>query len=157
MSAAQEDPEEIVDIFVELKDVPLADRPVVAFSANAVASVQKQLFSAQCTVQTQISRALPKEHVEYTYSYTVLFNGFSVRTARKNLETIRKQSGVSRAFIGGSYSLPANEESQQDLQTALTAASSKFTGKGMTIAVVDTGLDIAHPAFSTEPEGAKFS
>lgn len=157
MSAAQEDPEEIVDIFVELKDVPLADRPVVAFSANAVASVQKQLSSAQSTVQTRISRALPKEHVEYTYSYTVLFNGFSVRTARKNLETIRKQSGVSRAFIGGSYSLPANEESQQDLQTALTAASSKFTGKGMTIAVVDTGLDIAHPAFSTEPEGAKFS
>ena len=73
MSAAQEDPEEIVDIFVELKDVPLADRPVVAFSANAVASVQKQLFSAQSTVQTRISRALPKEHVEYTYSYTVLF------------------------------------------------------------------------------------
>lgn len=157
MSAVQEDPEEIVDIFVELKDAPLADRSTAASSAYATASVQKRLLSTQSAVQRKISRALPKEHVEYTYSYTVLFNGFSVRTARKNLETIRSQSGVSRAFIGGSYSLPANEESKQDLQTALTAVSSRFTGKGMTIAVVDTGLDIAHPAFSTEPEGAKFS
>ena len=159
MSTVEEDPEEVVDILVELKDAPLIDRPVAAFSANAAqtASVQKQLLSAQSAVQTQISRSLSREHLEYSYSYTVLFNGFVVRTARKNLETIQNTKGVSRAFLGSTYSLPENEVNQQSLQVNMNGGSTKFTGKGMTVAVLDTGLDIAHPAFSTEPEGAKFS
>ena len=43
----------------------------------------------------------------------------------------------------------------QALQVAL--AANQFTGKGMTIAVLDTGLDTAHPAFANAPADAKFT
>ena len=127
-----------------------------AASAKAVARVQNRLLSRQAAVQSRLTRALRQEQVEYGYSYTALFNGFSVRTARKNLEAIRNTKGVTCAFVAGSYALPTTQQADtQALQVAL--ASSRFTGKGMTIAVLDTGLDTAHPAFANAPADAKFT
>ena len=127
-----------------------------AASAKAVTRVQNRLLSRQPAVQSRLTRALRQEQVEYGYSYTALFNGFSVRTARKNLEAIRNTKGVTCAFVAGSYALPTTQQADtQALQVAL--ASSRFTGKGMTIAVLDTGLDTAHPAFANAPADAKFS
>lgn len=127
-----------------------------AASAKAVAQVQNRLLSRQAAVQSRLTRTLRQEQVEYGYSYTALFNGFSVRTARKNLEAIRNTKGVTCAFVAGSYALPTTQQADtQALQVAL--ASSRFTGKGMTIAVLDTGLDTAHPAFANAPADAKFT
>ena len=107
-------------------------------------------------MQSRLGRSLRQEQVDYTYSYTMLFNGFALRTARKNLETIQSAKGVSRAFVAGSYTLPTVEQADtQALQVAL--ATNQFTGKGMTIAVLDTGLDTAHPAFANAPADAKFT
>ena len=131
-------------------------RPRRAASAKAVARVQNRLLSRQAAVQSRLTRTLRQEQVEYGYSYTALFNGFSVRTARKNLEAIRNTKGVTCAFVAGSYALPTTQQADtQALQVAL--ASSRFTGKGMTIAVLDTGLDTAHPAFANAPADAKFT
>ena len=127
-----------------------------AASAKAVARVQNRLLSRQAAVQSRLTRTLRQEQVEYGYSYTALFNGFSVRTARKNLEAIRNTKGVTCAFVAGSYALPTTQQADtQALHVAL--ASSRFTGKGMTIAVLDTGLDTAHPAFANAPADAKFT
>ena len=121
-----------------------------------MARVQNRLLSRQAAVQSRLTRTLRQEQVEYGYSYTALFNGFSVRTARKNLEAIRNTKGVTCAFVAGSYALPTTQQADtQALQVAL--ASSRFTGKGMTIAVLDTGLDTAHPAFANAPADAKFT
>lgn len=107
-------------------------------------------------MQSRLGRSLRQEQVDHTYSYTMLFNGFALRTARKNLETIQNTKGVSRAFVAGSYTLPTVEQADtQALQVAL--ATNQFTGKGMTIAVLDTGLDTAHPAFANAPADAKFT
>ena len=118
--------------------------------------MQNRLLSRQAAMQSRLTRTLRQEQVEYGYSYTALFNGFSVRTARKNLEAIRNTKGVTCAFVAGSYALPTTQQADtQALQVAL--ASSRFTGKGMTIAVLDTGLDTAHPAFANAPADAKFT
>ena len=131
-------------------------RPRCAASAKAVARVQNRLLSRQAAVQSRLTHTLRQEQVEYGYSYTALFNGFSVRTARKNLEAIRNTKGVTCAFVAGSYALPTTQQADtQALHVAL--ASSRFTGKGMTIAVLDTGLDTAHPAFANAPADAKFT
>lgn len=107
-------------------------------------------------MQSRLGRSLRQEQVDHTYSYTMLFNGFALRTARKNLEAIQNTKGVSRAFVAGSYTLPTVEQADtQALQVAL--ATNQFTGKGMTIAVLDTGLDTAHPAFANAPADAKFT
>lgn len=163
MTAQPQDPNEVVDILVELDDEPAAAvlaaqslTPGTAAAEKTAAKVQQTLLRRQATVQSHLGRSLRQEQVDYTYSYTMLFNGFALRTARKNLETIRSAKGVSRAFVAGSYTLPTVEQADtQALQVAL--ATNQFTGKGMTIAVLDTGLDTAHPAFANAPADAKFT
>ena len=163
MTAQPQDPNEVVDILVELDDEPAAAvlaaqslTPGTAAAEKTAAKVQQTLLRRQATVQSRLGRSLRQEQVDYTYSYTMLFNGFAMRTARKNLETIQRAKGVSRAFVAGSYTLPTVEQADtQALQVAL--ATNQFTGKGMTIAVLDTGLDTAHPAFANAPADAKFT
>lgn len=163
MTAQPQDPNEVVDILVELDDEPAAAvlatqslTPGTAAAEKTAAKVQQTLLRRQATVQSRLDRSLRQEQVDYTYSYTMLFNGFALRTARKNLETIQSAKGVSRAFVAGSYTLPTVEQAdRQALQVAL--ATNQFTGKGMTIAVLDTGLDTAHPAFANAPADAKFT
>lgn len=163
MTAQPQDPNEVVDILVELDDEPAAAvlaaqslTPGTAAAEKTAAKVQQTLLRRQATVQSRLDRSLRQEQVDYTYSYTMLFNGFALRTARKNLETIQSAKGVSRAFVAGSYTLPTVEQADtQALQVAL--ATNQFTGKGMTIAVLDTVLDTAHPAFANAPADAKFT
>ena len=163
MTAQPQDPNEVVDILVELDDEPAAAvlaaqslTPGTAAAEKTAAKVQQTLLRRQATVQSRLDRSLRQEQVDYTYSYTMLFNGFALRTTRKNLETIQSAKGVSRAFVAGSYTLPTVEQADtQALQVAL--ATNQFTGKGMTIAVLDTGLDTAHPAFANAPADAKFT
>lgn len=163
MTAQPQDPNEVVDILVELDDEPTAAvlaaqslTPGTAAAEKTAAKVQQTLLRRQATVQSRLDRSLRQEQVDYTYSYTMLFNGFALRTARKNLETIQSAKGVSRAFVAGSYTLPTVEQADtQALQVAL--ATNQFTGKGMTIAVLDTGLDTAHPAFANASADAKFT
>ena len=163
MTAQPQDPNEVVDILVELDDEPAAAvlaaqslTPGIAAAEKTAAKVQQTLLRRQATVQSRLDRSLRQEQVDYTYSYTMLFNGFALRTTRKNLETIQSAKGVSRAFVAGSYTLPTVEQADtQALQVAL--ATNQFTGKGMTIAVLDTGLDTAHPAFANAPADAKFT
>lgn len=163
MTAQPQNPNEVVDILVELDDEPAAAvlaaqslTPGTAAAEKTAAKVQQTLLRRQATVQSRLDRSLRQEQVDYTYSYTMLFNGFALRTARKNLETIQSAKGVSRAFVAGSYTLPTVEQADtQALQVAL--ATNQFTGKGMTIAVLDTGLDTAHPAFANAPADARFT
>lgn len=163
MTAQPQDPNEVVDILVELDDEPAAAvlaaqslTPGIAAAEKTAAKVQQTLLRRQATVQSRLDRSLRQEQVDYTYSYTMLFNGFALRTTRKNLETIQSAKGVSRAFVAGSYTLPTVEQADtQALQVAL--ATNQFTGKGMTIAVLDTGLDTAHPAFTNASADAKFT
>lgn len=109
MTAQPQDPNEVVDILVELDDEPAA-------AVLAAQSLTPGIAAAE-------------------------------KTAAK---------GVSRAFVAGSYTLPTVEQADtQALQVAL--ATNQFTGKGMTIAVLDTGLDTAHPAFTNASADAKFT
>ena len=109
MTAQPQDPNEVVDILVELDDEPTA----------AVLAAQSLTPGTAAAEKTAIK-------------------------------------GVSRAFVAGSYTLPTVEQADtQALQVAL--ATNQFTGKGMTIAVLDTGLDTAHPAFTNASADAKFT
>lgn len=109
MTAQPQDPNEVVDILVELDAEPAA-------AVLAAQSLTPGIAAAE-------------------------------KTAAK---------GVSRAFVAGSYTLPTVEQADtQALQVAL--ATNQFTGKGMTIAVLDTGLDTAHPAFTNASADAKFT
>lgn len=145
-------PDEAVEIIVELDDAPVSE---IATTKQAAIAAQASLLGKQNAVRRSLNNTL--DDLEYTHSYTMLLNGFAVKTTRDNLEAIRSTPGVKRAYIASSYQLPENEVSSAAFGKAAREAGFSYTGAGMTIAVLDTGLDTTHPAFSHAPEGASFS
>lgn len=122
---------------------------------------KNQMLSAQQSVFAQI-QSLPKNNVstyqtttktaELLYQYTTVINGFAIRCDSSLLEEIQKISGVKNAYIASRYEL---EEPQMGSSVDTIGASLvwdlEYQGDGMVIAVIDTGLDVSHPAFSTSP------
>ncbi len=158
------DPEEMVDIIVQLEapavseKLPLQKEDMASASVRAsVAQMQQTVRTEQAAVQRRMAKAVGNESVTFTRSYTALVNGFAVRTARKNLPAIQALEGVASAFVAATYEIPETRAEESGIQSVMGAASSSYTGKGMAIAVVDTGLDTQHVAFSQEPAEPKYS
>lgn len=104
---------------------------------------------------TQLSRA--RHPVTVEYSYTTIMNGFSVRADYSQKADLEAIPGVRAVYLARSYEL---SDPPADGDTAATSGAminsdranqEGFTGKGVVTAVLDTGLDITHDAFSLDP------
>ncbi|HQW27047.1 MAG TPA: S8 family serine peptidase, partial [Saprospiraceae bacterium] len=97
-----------------------------------------------------------KEHIEYKeeYSYDSLWNGFSVSATTAELGKLSRIAGVVAIYPVMVVSVPETATSALDpeLYTALTMTGADavqselgYTGKGIKVAVMDTGIDYDHP------------
>lgn len=103
--------------------------------------------------------------LEVKYNYTVALNGIATEIPYGALSMIRALDGVKDAYVVTQYTLPEDNMATTGFGTAEPTMNSStgyigtqqvwndlgYTGKGMTIAVVDTGLDVDHPSFSVDP------
>ncbi len=152
-------PEDIVTVIVELEDAPVLERyfqqselTVQEFSLTQTAQDQTQ---ALLSAQQKVIRTLKDAAV--VYQYTTVMNGFAVEIPYGRLEQLRATAGVERVFVSGKHQLV---EPVMDSATDMTGAdfvweNLGYTGAGMTIAVVDTGLSTGHEAFQTAPKDAQ--
>lgn len=94
------------------------------------------------------------DSVDELHDYYNVIDGFAVKAPAKTVSEIENLDGVKNAFVEHKYSVPAD---QQDLGAALkNQASLDITqaddieqkGDGQLIAVIDTGIDTDHEAFS---------
>ena len=85
------------------------------------------------------------------YDYTALINGMSLKTAYKNLAVMEKMDGVQKVFVANEYNAPVVQQPEMEYANIITGAYSMQTigykGKGMVVAVLDTGLNLTHEAF----------
>ena len=130
--------------FVELAGAPVAD----GRARNAVLS-EKSAFrqaAAQAGVKFKERR-----------SFDVLFNGFSVEVDAANRLKLARLKGVKAMYPVELIQRPvttALSESAPDLAAALGLTGADvaqnelgLTGKGIKVGIIDTGIDIDHPAF----------
>lgn len=92
---------------------------------------------------------------EYKYSYTTLNNGVAIKVQRKDISTISKMAGVIDVEYSESYAFPQGAVSNNaNVYTTgiYNTDGIEYTGAGMKVAVLDTGLDFSHSAFSTMPQ-----
>ena len=129
--------------FVQLSGAPEAD-------GNSALSVSNE--------HQNFRNNAKKERVQYKeeYSYNSLWNGFSVSATTAELGKLSRIPGVLAIYPVMVVSVPQTTRSAYDpeLYTALTQSGADiaqselgFTGKGIKVAVMDTGIDYDHPAF----------
>ena len=161
-------PDERVRIVIELEDAPLLDSHKVSqyasvtefLDSSAAQSTERKLERARKAVKSQLATKL--DDVEVRYEYTTVFNGLSVEADYADLETIQDLPGVKDAYVSQVYQLiePVNETKLADSVPAIGGNISQetgYTGKGMVVAILDTGLDTSHEAFRNKVNGPKFS
>lgn len=161
-------PDERVRIVIELEDAPLLDSHKVSqyasvtdfLDSNAAQSTERKLERARKAVKSQLATKL--DDVEVRYEYTTVFNGLSVEADYADLETIQDLPGVKDAYVSQVYQLiePVNETKLADSVPSIggdIVKNTGYTGKGMVVAILDTGLDTSHEAFRNAVNGPKFS
>ena len=87
---------------------------------------------------------------------TYLFNGFTVEATAANRAKLAKLPGVKALYPVEIIAAPSPERSSTispDLVAAINstgasaAQSAGYSGKGIKVGIIDTGIDIDHPAF----------
>ncbi|MBR3299460.1 MAG: S8 family serine peptidase [Clostridia bacterium] len=140
------EPTDIVTIMVELPEAPAAD--VVENLRNA-GSYREQLVASQKQAAALISSKLGVE-VNVQHNYSVLFNGFSFDGEYRLVEQIEALEGM-HAFVSMEWESPDLYNSTS-MVGAIEAWDLGYSGKGYTVAVLDTGCKVDHPAFSVMPD-----
>ncbi len=127
--------------FVELTSPPTADG-----ASLATVRAQKDAFRAA-------ARRAGLQWKE-RYAFDKLFNGFSISMNASQLNKLHRIAGVKNIYPVDVIPLPETTPSEPDLWTSLNmigadAVQSElgFTGKGIKVAVMDTGIDVDHPRF----------
>ena len=147
--------DENVVAFVVLNDKALAD------THGTMSAVSADEKAALLNKQEAVIRAIEKnvlngEKLTVRYQFTYLTNAFSIETKFENLEKIAMLSGVKSVFIMPVYdaceventAAPNTAASGAMTGVANVWADLGYTGEGMKIAIIDTGLDLDHPSFS---------
>ena len=150
---------ERVAAFVVMEDAPLAER--FTSITKVTSSSEAKLLAAQNKVVEQIEKkVLPGTELEVRYQFTYLTNAFSIETEIENLEKIAMLDGVKSVFVMPVYHpatvqpgtvTPSATASGEMVGVPSIWADLGYTGSGMKIAVLDTGLDLDHPSFAAAP------
>jgi minor extracellular serine protease Vpr len=130
--------------------VELADKPVA--SGNTKARVK--------TAQENFRKAAKEADVLFNErrSFDTLFNGFSVEISPEQRAKLMQVSGVKAIYPVEVIQAPSPDfntgGSAADLATAISMTGADtaqnvlgYTGTGIKVAVMDTGIDIDHPDF----------
>jgi subtilisin family serine protease len=125
--------------FVELASPPAADG-----TSQAVLDQEKTSFRA--------AAARRGVRFEERYAFSSLWNGVSVRVAATDATRLASIPGVRAVYpVELAFAEPQRPEEVADLYTALAmtgadiAQASGYTGAGVTVAIIDSGLDYDHP------------
>ena len=141
-NTAKLDDSDEVEIIVVVND-SVAD-PDSRAQVNALLRTQKSALS-------QIERALDTK-VEPQRQYTTLLNGFSATVTYGQYKAIRRLDCVQSAFISPTFELLPDTANSNKMIGGGSYNTTGFTGEGMLVAILDTGVDMSHEIFKAAPK-----
>ena len=148
-ATTEEDSSTVVDMIVQLKDG--------TDTAAALASINAAVAAAYPDASAEVSR-----------EYSNTFTGFALSAPIGSMDAIRGVSGVQSAFIdretqvsddangdsddagSGSATTASRSQHPDNLSAQIMMHADKVTqkGEGKVVAIIDTGVEMDHPAFS---------
>ena len=149
----------IVTAFVVMESAPLSEK--YSSISRIDLNEEKGLLTQQDRVIAQIEKQVLKgAELKVRYQFTYLTNSFTIETEFGNLEQIAMMDGVKSVFLMPVYE-PCTTDGVASPNTATSASMTGvaqvwsdlgYTGAGMKIAIIDTGLDLDHPSFAAAPQ-----
>jgi len=142
---------------VQLARAPLAINPRTApakgkkigFANQTVKAERDQIRADQAAFKDWLRTNAPKAKV--TKGFDVAVNAVGVQLNGTDLSTLRSAPGVTYVELEGVFTPQAHEDpdlSLVDVNEAWTAVGgSANAGKGVKVAIIDSGIDITHPCF----------
>ena len=157
-----------VTFIVEMNGAPLLSnfsKDEITAQTAAVTSYQDKQMANINSLKTNLTTAFAEEEdFEIGFTYTMATTGVSVTTEYGNKAAIEAMPGVSNVYVAPVFELPEETvSSTNDLfypttnnATHMIGANvlneTGYTGKGMRIAILDTGIWLDHPNFRPLPE-----
>lgn len=129
--------------FVELVGRPVADGTALASVRNEKAAFRRAAEAAGASFRER-------------RSFDLLFNGFTVEATAANRAKLARLPGVKAMYPVDIIAAPNPERSSPisadmiaaiNLTGAAAAQAAGYSGKGIKVGIIDTGVDIDHPAF----------
>lgn len=155
--------DDMVRVIVTLRDASILE---ANSSATANSSTDKKSATLEAKQEKVIEKiedtVLDGETLDVHYKYTWLLNGFAASVPYGRIDEIKKIAGVENVILQPVYTVCETTKSDADIQTIYDgvmvgreeAWETGYTGKGMKIAVIDTGIDEDHPSFAALPESS---
>ena len=152
--------DDVVNVIVEVKGESLAERFLSGSSFSALkdyaASEEGRIAREEMTaVQNSVIESFEANGIsaEFIGSYTSIVNGFSASVRFGDIESIEKLASVERVVVSEEYAVP--ETSSDDIYATMNSQGlfnkTEYTGTGILVAVIDTGVDFKHEAFANDP------
>ena len=156
---------ENVSVIVELEEKSLLDGVSGAKERKKLlegylgSEKYEKLVSARENVKKLAQKSISGVSFKDSYSYSFVINGFSLSLPYKHIDELEKLPGVKAVTVAERYSQPqiieeaavssTDEKTKHNLFTGVPQAQEAgYTGKGTVIAILDTGFQCDHEAFS---------
>ena len=168
--------DEIVPIIVEVEGEPvLAAEKAKELTAykymdtKEAITAENRIENEQASVKSEISDKTDESSFEGGYTYTLLFNGFSMKARKSDIEKIKQLDGVAGVYEDTAYDIPTPVEGKEALASEYAKypyekvgaydmhemdgqSGNGYRGQGMVIAVVDNEFDYGHEFFEGNVE-----
>lgn len=149
------DPAKEVRVIVELADsaaIETATKKGVKYDKLSKAE-RKQLETAAKNKQKAAKDQIKGKNIsiKYEQEFNAIVNGFSAKVKYGDIEKIKEVQGVKNVYLATEYTLPT-EKPDMKYSKALVEAQAAwrdfgYTGEGMTVGIIDSGVDPSHKDF----------
>lgn len=147
-------------IFVDLEGESLTEargsssRSVAEYAESARGAAQERRIAAE---QRRFLNDLDRAGIDYTYkySYSVFKNAVGIRVRYGDISRICDMDGVAGVAVSEHYAAPKSVTTNETFvwNTGIyNTEGIDYTGEGTIVAVLDTGFDVSHEAFSVMPD-----
>lgn len=160
--AARTDKGEAVTLIVEMSGDTVLEARQAAQSnmtlfddTEGTILLEREIRSRQAQLYSDIEEKVDSA-VEPGFSYTHVFNGFSIEANESDIEKIKALPNVENVYVSKEYELYEGNAAENgmyidngcEMMNTGYMHDEGINGEGMVIAVIDNGFDVGHENFS---------
>lgn len=154
-------PKDELTFIVELEGEPIYSENRVSFFGTAPSEEENaQLENMIEEYQHEIlQEILENDNVDAKLldSYSLLFNGFSMKGSYASIEALKKIPGVENVYICDDINLTIDLADSVGMSAALPESIAPYSGKGQVVAIIDNGFNVDHEFFKTVTSDAQYT